>query len=304
MTEASTEEILPASLPDVDEDSRVSAGEFMKILTASYPLLVWRTKSPGIRKRRMHNYCVILRWERLVHIRPDECYNGHIAICPALAADVKDCYLKRDSGANLSAWTLGERDSVRYGVGVHSRQSEDVLLQRATNRDKVAFTILYDLYINQVYNHIYYRVSNPADAEDITQEVFIKAWKGIPKYKKTGAPFLAWLIAIAHNLIVDHYKAKKNHVPLEEIESIVQAAEDCDPAAITENSLNQSRLRNMVAKLKGEKQKVILMRFIDGFSYGEIARALNKSEGAVRVIQFRALKELKRMLGESSDWLE
>ncbi len=178
---------------------------------------------------------------------------------------------------------------------MHQRESEDLLIQRAVKRDRAAFAALYDNCIDQVYRHVYYRVSNQGDAEDITQEAFIKAWKAINKYRKTGAPFVAWLIAIARNLIADHYKARKKLVSLDEAEAISNSAET-SPEAITEASFNRSYARDAILKLKGEKQKVTLMRFIDGFSYGEIAEILNKSEGAVRVIQYRALNDLRRML--------
>jgi RNA polymerase sigma-70 factor (ECF subfamily) len=181
---------------------------------------------------------------------------------------------------------------------MHQRESEDLLIQRAVKRDRAAFAALYDNCIDQVYRHVYYRVSNQGDAEDITQEAFIKAWKAINKYRKTGAPFAAWLIAIARNLIADHYKARKKLVSLDEAEVISNSAET-SPEAITETSLNRRYARDAILKLKGEKQKVILMRFIDGFSYEEIAEILNKSEGAVRVIQYRALNDLRRMLMRS-----
>ena len=173
--------------------------------------------------------------------------------------------------------------------------SEDRLIQRAVERDKAAFAALYDKYIDQVYRHVYYRVSNRIDAEDITQEVFIRAWKAINKYKRTEAPFVAWLIAIARNLIADHYKAKKKLVSLDEVEAI-SSSDEKSPEVMSEASLNQSHVRNTILKLRGEKQRVIIMRFIDDFSYGEIAKVLNKSEGAVRVIQYRALNDLRRML--------
>ncbi|MBL7209352.1 MAG: sigma-70 family RNA polymerase sigma factor [Dehalococcoidia bacterium] len=178
---------------------------------------------------------------------------------------------------------------------MHLQQSEDWLIQRAVQRDKAAFATLYDNCVDQVYRHVCYRVSNRIDAEDITQEVFIRAWKAINKYKRTGAPFVTWLLAIAHNLIVDHYRATKKHVSLEEAETSNPTAET-SPEAMAEASLNKDYVRHAVLKLKGEKQKVILMRFIDGLSYGEIARALNKSEGAVRVIQYRALNDLRHVL--------
>lgn len=178
---------------------------------------------------------------------------------------------------------------------MHSPRTENTLVERAVQRDRAAFATLYDNYVDRVYRHVYYRVSNQNDAEDITQEVFIKAWKAINKYKKTGAPFVAWILAIAHNLVVDYYRARKKFVSLEEAKTSSEN-DETSPEAMTEASLNQSYIRDAILKLKGEKQRVILMRFIDGFSYGEIAQALNKSEGAVRVIQHRALNDLRRML--------
>ena len=178
---------------------------------------------------------------------------------------------------------------------MHPQESEDSLVQRAIERDKAAFATLYDNHVDQIYRHVYYRVYNQTDAEDITQEVFIRAWKAIGKYKKTGAPFVTWLIAIAHNLVIDHHRAKKNLVPLDEVEYSRQN-DEASPETIAETSFNVRYMRNAISELKEEKQKVILMRFIDGFSYGEIAKALNKSEGAIRVIQYRALNDLRHML--------
>ena len=181
---------------------------------------------------------------------------------------------------------------------MQSQESEDLLVQRAVERDKAAFTSLYNNYIDRVYKYAYYRVSNNTDAEDITQEVFIRAWKAIDKYKKTGAPFAAWLISITHNLIVDYYRARKKLVSLEMTETSAQTNE-INPETIAEASLNKEKVREAIFKLKIERQKVVLMRFIDGLSYDEIARVLNKSEGAVRVIQYRALSDLRRILTQS-----
>jgi RNA polymerase sigma-70 factor (ECF subfamily) len=177
--------------------------------------------------------------------------------------------------------------------------SEDLLVQQAIRLDREAFAALYDCYVDRVYRHVYYHVSNHADAEDITQEVFVRAWGAIVKYKTTGAPFVAWLFAIAHNLITDHYRAKKNPIPLDDVidrgEALNQT-EETSPEAMTEADFDRGCVRHAILRLKGDKQKVILMRFIDGFSHEEIAKALNKTEGAIRVIQFRALCDLRRML--------
>ena len=181
---------------------------------------------------------------------------------------------------------------------MHQPESEDLLIRRAVKHDSGAFAALYDNYVDQVYRHVYYHVSSRTDAEDITQEAFIKAWKAMAKYKRTGAPLVAWLIAIARNLIADHYRTRKETIHLEQFPEQAEVAgnsAETNPEAIAEASFKQSYVRQAVLKLKGEKQKVILMRFIDGFSYGKIAKVLHKSEGAVRVIQYRALNDLRRM---------
>lgn len=170
------------------------------------------------------------------------------------------------------------------------------MVQRAIRGDEAAFAALYDMHMDRVYNHIYYRVPSQADAEDIVQEVFLKAWNAISKYRGTGASFVAWLIVIARNLIADYYKKRKKLVSLEEMEASGGSIEAI-PATMAETSLDQKEIREAVFRLKGDKQKVILMHFIDGFSYEEIARLLHKSEGAVRVIQYRALNDLRRMIG-------
>lgn len=181
---------------------------------------------------------------------------------------------------------------------MHLQSSEEALVKRAVQRDRVAFTTLYHNCVVQVYRHVHYRVSALADVEDITQEVFIRAWKAIDRYKFRGAPFAAWLITIARNLIADHYRAKKKLASSERVEDFSSIAE-VDPQVDAEVVLNQIYVRRAIFKLKKEKQKVILMRFIDGFSYAEIAKTLNKSEGAIRVIQYRALKELRQILTRS-----
>jgi RNA polymerase sigma-70 factor (ECF subfamily) len=177
-----------------------------------------------------------------------------------------------------------------------AHKSEDYLVQRAIKRDREAFTGLYESCVERVYRHVYYRVYNHVDAEDITQEAFVKAWKAIEKYKSTGVPFVAWIITIAANLVADHYRKKQKIVNLEELFNENPDRQTLDPEKQVETSFGEAVIREAVLKLSGDKQKVILMHFIDGFSYEEIARALNKSEGAIRVIQYRALSDMRSWL--------
>jgi len=170
--------------------------------------------------------------------------------------------------------------------------SEDRLVQEAVKHNWTAFTELYERHIERIYRHIFYRVSNQADAEDITQETFLKAWKSIDKYKNTGTPFVYWLLTIANNLAADrHHRQQKLVISDGEKVGLVS-----DPEGLAEKNYNNNQVKAAILKLKGDKQKVILMHFIDGFSYREIAQALHKSEGAIRVIQYRALEDLRGIL--------
>ena len=177
-----------------------------------------------------------------------------------------------------------------------THESEDYLVQQAIKRDRVAFTALYERCVDRVYRHVYYRVSSHADAEDITQEAFVKAWQSIDRYKRTGAPFVSWIITIAGNLVIDHYRKQAKVIVTDEIYEFKPAEQVQDPAREAEVNVDNAIIKEAVLKLKGDKQRVILMHFIDGLTYEEIARALNKSEGAVRVIQYRALGELRSFL--------
>ncbi|MFC1870962.1 RNA polymerase sigma factor [Chloroflexota bacterium] len=172
----------------------------------------------------------------------------------------------------------------------------DLLVERAVSGDADAFGRLYDMHVDRVYRHVYYRVGSTQDAEDMTQQVFLRAWQAIHRYKKTTSPFLAWLIKISHNLVVDFYRSKKDKAYLDF--EIAADGLNSSPERLAEVNSDQNRLRKVILQLPGEQQQVILMNFIEGFSYAEIVSTLGKSEGAIRVIQHRALKKMRNILGE------
>ena len=170
----------------------------------------------------------------------------------------------------------------------------DLLVERAIDGDANAFGRLYDMHVDRVYRHAYYRVGNVADAEDLTQQVFIKAWQAIHRYKKTASPFLAWLIKISHNLIVDFYRSKKAETFLDF--DVFTSKSESSPEHLAETHFDQQQIHRAILELPGDKQQVVMMRFIEGFSYSEISSSLGKSEGAVRVILHRSLKSLRKIL--------
>jgi len=170
----------------------------------------------------------------------------------------------------------------------------DRLVDGAVSGNADDFGKLYDLYIERVYRHVYYRTGNVKDAEDLAQLVFIKAWKAVGRYKKTGSPFLAWLLRITHNLVIDYYRQRKGVVTLDDENIFVDS--DSGPEKAAERHFEQQQLRKVILQLPSDQQQVIMMRFIEGFKYSEIASVLSKSEGNIRVILHRALNKMRKLL--------
>lgn len=173
-------------------------------------------------------------------------------------------------------------------------RTETLLVEQAAKGDAASFARLYDIHVNRVYRYILYRVSDISVAEDLTQEVFLRGWKALPKFKRMGKPFVGWLLTIAHNLVIDHYRSRRMESTLED--DIMTADTATDPQRMAAVGMEQSRLQEAIRKLRPEQQQVIMLRFIEGFEYSEIAVLLGKKEGAIRVIQHRALKELRQIL--------
>jgi RNA polymerase sigma-70 factor (ECF subfamily) len=176
-----------------------------------------------------------------------------------------------------------------------SRTSDEAMLvQRAVEHDAGAFGKLYDMHVDRIYKHIYYRVGNEADAEDLTQQVFLKAWQAIHRYKKTTSPFIAWLMTISHNQVIDFYRTRKDKAYIEA--EILADGPASRPEQTTEANFEQQHLRRAILRLGGDEQQVVILRFIEGFEFAEIASVMKKKEGNVRVILHRALVKLRDIL--------
>jgi len=143
-------------------------------------------------------------------------------------------------------------------------REERALLNASIEGDSEAFEALYLQYMEKIYRYIFFRVGDEAQAEDMTEEVFVKAWEALPKYKLGEHPFSSWLYRIAHNLLVDHYRRN-------------------NPSTISTDDL-------------ALEQQVVLLRFVEGLSHREIGSMIGKSASASRVIQHRALKTLHALL--------
>lgn len=171
----------------------------------------------------------------------------------------------------------------------------DAWVLAAQEGDKEAFAHLYDHFFDPIYRYVYFRVS-PSEVDDLVEVIFIKAWMNLEKYEKRDVNFSAWLFKIAHNTVIDH---RRSHRPLFEVkEEIQDESEQSLPKELTEKSMLSKTIRTAVDELKEPYRQVVTLKFLLGLSNAEIAEIMNEREGNVRVIQFRALKELKNILNK------
>lgn len=174
-------------------------------------------------------------------------------------------------------------------------EGEDKLIQEAQKGNAASFGRIYDYYLPKIYRYVVLKVRNKHEAEDICHDVFLSAWQNIANYAHQGHPFSSWLYQIARNRVIDHYRTKKSHYSIEDVKkSFIQEVSSIESEV--DDFLSIERVYNAMHELSGEQQDVLIMRFIEDLSHREIGAALNKSEGAVRLIQYRALNTLKEIL--------
>jgi len=175
--------------------------------------------------------------------------------------------------------------------------NEPKLIRDAQKGKGECFGQLYDHYLPAIYRYVFMKVSNKHEAEDLTHEVFMSAWQNLERYKFKGFPFSSWLYNIAHNRVIDFYRTKKSHADIEEVdEGFIKVVYALDK--IIDTSLEIEKVHAALQEMTDEQQDVILMRFMEDMSHRDIAAAMNKTEGAVRLIQHRAMQNLRNMLSD------
>ena len=162
-------------------------------------------------------------------------------------------------------------------------------------RDPTAFGELYDLFVERVYRYLYFRTGSQPEAEDLTEQVFLKAWEAIDRYRWQGRPFLAWLYRLAHNAHIDHVRSQKPTTSLNNDERPVELA-SAAAAVELKRALDADLLTRALGELTPDQQQVIVMKFLEGLDNEQIAQSMNKREGAIRALQMRALMSLRRVL--------
>lgn len=174
---------------------------------------------------------------------------------------------------------------------------ETQLIEQAKT-DPEAFGRLYELYVDKIYNYIYYRLGNHHEAEDLTAKVFHRALNHIPHYNNKGAPFAAWLYRIAHNLLVNWRRdnSRRQIVGLEDVDLSGDKQEG--PQQAVEQANESELLLAAIQHLPRERQELLVLKFVERMSNAEIGRVMGRSEGAIKSLYHRTLVSLKELLTE------
>ncbi|MDH6121331.1 RNA polymerase sigma-70 factor (ECF subfamily) [Kitasatospora sp. GAS204A] len=170
------------------------------------------------------------------------------------------------------------------------------LVERAQAGESEAFGRLYDHYCDTVYRYIYYRVGSRATAEDLTSETFLRALRRIGTFTWQGRDFGAWLVTIARNLVADHFKSSRFRLEVTTGEMLDSNECERSPEDSVLESLSNAALLDAVRRLNPQQQECVTLRFLQGLSVAETARIMGKNEGAIKTLQYRAVRTLARLL--------
>jgi len=186
---------------------------------------------------------------------------------------------------------------LEIGSGAASPPSDidDGTIERARAGDQQALAAVYDWYLPRVYRYVLSRLGNVAEAEDLTEDIFLRMLGAIADYKRTGVPFSAWLFRIARNHLVSYYRKngnRKDHGTLQE----TMADSRPDPASIVETQLMLGEVAQAVQRLPDAQRDVIALRFAVGLSIAETAQVLGKRQGNVKALQHKAVTRLQKIL--------
>ena len=217
--------------------------------------------------------------------------------------------LDEPRGAGARPTGAGTGPTERAGRAVKTRPDPTdaaagvwALVERAQAGDAEAFGQIYDRYLDTVFRFIYFRVGNRQLAEDLTADTFLRALKRIGSFTWQGRDLGAWLVTIARNLVADHFKSGRYRLEVTTGDVLDADREDRGPegspeAAVVDHITNVALL-TAVKQLNPEQQECIVLRFLHGFSVAETAQAMGKNEGAIKALQYRAVRALARLLPE------
>src|SRR5689334_3257964 len=178
--------------------------------------------------------------------------------------------------------------------------NEEDVLTRASEGDRDAFGLLYERYIDRIFNYVYYRTGNLHDAEDLTARVFQRAMNHIQNYTDRGVPFSAWLYRIAHNLVANWHRdrSRRQEIPINDVPVLPSKGDH--PERNLVRSQEQDALLRFIRRLPGERQNLLILKFVENMSNAEIGAIMGRSEGAVKSLYHRTLLALRDQLGDQN----
>lgn len=190
---------------------------------------------------------------------------------------------------------VGEEKKSRATAAVSTHAPPEVvqLVDEAAGGNFEAFGQLYGIYLDRIYRYAFHQVKDRMTAEDITEEVFVKAWKAIKSCKGKGKTFSAWIYRIAHNHIVNTLRDTQKFVSID----MEKISENEGPEPEAKIDFEQQELTEIIAELPQNQRQVVVLKFIEGLNNKEIGKIMRKSEGAVRILQMRALTALRKKIG-------
>jgi RNA polymerase sigma-70 factor, ECF subfamily len=177
-------------------------------------------------------------------------------------------------------------------------QDEEGLVRRAQQQDTAAFTQIYEAYFDKIYRYIAMRIRNEMEAEDMTQQVFMKVLKSISSYKNQGVPFSSWVYRIAHNQVIDFLR-QQNKKATVDIEGLPLPDTGDDPQQMMEKQVDIADLKKATQRLTVAQQEVLSLRFAGELSIAQCAEIMGKSEGAIKALQHSAVLALRKALSGS-----
>jgi len=173
-------------------------------------------------------------------------------------------------------------------------ENEKQFIEEAKAGNQEAFGVIYNHYIAQIYRFVLFKVSGKQIAEDLTHEAFLSAWQNIKNYKQKEFPISSWLYQIARNKVIDYYRTNKKNISID-TEEFDESSLGSEEQKGLDTPMSIAKIKSLIKFLKPEYQDVIIMRYVEDLDHKEIAKAINKSEGAVRLLQHRAIKNLKEL---------
>jgi RNA polymerase sigma-70 factor (ECF subfamily) len=169
---------------------------------------------------------------------------------------------------------------------------DEVLALRARH-DRDAFGVLYERHLRRIYNYMYYRTGSVADAEDLTARTFFQALNNLHRYQVQGVPFSAWLFRIAHNLVANWHRDTSRH-RMTSTDGLVELASEADgPDDSAEVDEERRELHALIRRLPTDRQQLLILKFAEQMSNEEIAVIMGRSEGAIKALLHRTIKNLR-----------